>query len=102
MSNLKCVTSCIAILSAAGLLASCSSLPVQLEERVSRLEETDEAALARQKSTTTSDVCTACKCKVTGLNCQCTIQKQYDCLKDGGPKKPRLAFDESSIFNKSQ
>lgn len=95
MRNLKRVSLFIVILSAASLLASCGSSSKPLEERVSQLEETDEVALARQTSTTTGAVCTACKCKVTGLNCQCSIQKQYDCLKDGGPKKPRLAFDEN-------
>lgn len=94
MRNLKFFTLCIAFLTVTGLVSSCDSSTTDLEDRVSQLEESSESFLASRSSTTTSDICTACKCRVTGLNCQCSIQKQYDCLKDKESKKPRLVFND--------
>jgi hypothetical protein len=100
MYNIKFAIFCILLFTAFVLITSCSPSSKVLEERVSQLELTDEVAQAQQTSTTTTAICSACRCKVTGLNCQCSIQKQYDCLKNGGPKKPRLVFDDE-VFSQA-
>lgn len=74
-----------------GLLTSCTNDFSQLEERVSQIEEKQsvETVLMRLNQTTTDDICTACGCSIKkgSLNCSCTLQSQYDCLKRKGKKR---------------
>lgn len=75
-----------------GLVAGCAGAPDDGDAPFEvELTTGPELSISRDDTTwTTTNVCTACGCTVSGFACDCGLrptQKKIDCIKNGGPSK---------------